>query len=72
MKQIIYIELYKLARSPRTYLSFAIGAVLMLIIHIGLYTEGEAIFAYLLERYLAIASYINLQQIYEQNTVLST
>lgn len=49
MKQLIYIELYKLARSPRTYLSFAIGAVLMLIIHIGLYTEGEAIFAYLLE-----------------------
>lgn len=49
MKGLIYIELYKLARSPRTYMSFAIGAGLMLIIHIGLYTEGESIFAFLLE-----------------------
>ncbi len=49
MKNLIYIELYKLFSSTRTYISFAIAAVLMLIINLGLYTDGQKIFDFLLE-----------------------
>jgi len=47
--QLIYIELYKLFSSLRTYLTFAITIVLMLIINLGLYSDGEELFEYLLQ-----------------------
>ena len=49
MKQLLYIELYKLFSSRRTYLTFAITIVLMLIINLGLYTDGEELFGFLLQ-----------------------
>ena len=49
MIQLIYIELYKLFSSLRTYLTFAITIVLMLIINLGLYSDGEELFEYLLQ-----------------------
>jgi len=49
MRALIHTELYKVFSSLRTYLSFAIAVVLMLIIDFGLYMEGETILAYLLQ-----------------------
>lgn len=49
MTNLIYIELYKLFSSSRTYITLAIGALLMLIINLGLFTDGQKIFDFLLE-----------------------
>lgn len=49
MINLIYIELFKLFSSARTYITLAIGAILMLIINLGLYTDGQKIFDFLLE-----------------------
>ena len=49
MIPLIYIELYKLFSSTRTYLTFGIAIVLMLIINLGLYSDGEELFDYLLQ-----------------------
>ncbi len=46
---LVYIELYKLFSSARTYISLTIGVVLMLIINLGLFTDGQEIFDFLLE-----------------------
>jgi ABC-2 type transport system permease protein len=48
MIRIISIELFKLFRSKRTYIVFGIAIVLMLIINIGLYSDGEEFFDFLL------------------------
>jgi len=49
MKDLIYIELYKLFVSTRTYVTFGIAVALMLIINLGMYMEGQEIFDFLLE-----------------------
>ena len=49
MKNLIYIELYKLFGSLRTYVVLGLSVVLMLIIHLGFYQEGERIFDFLLD-----------------------
>ena len=49
MKNLIYIELYKLFGSSRTYVTFGIAIALMLIINLGMYMEGQKIFDFLLE-----------------------
>ena len=49
MRDLIYIELYKLFRSTRTYVTFGIALALMLIINLGMFMEGEKIFEFLLE-----------------------
>lgn len=49
MMRLIQIELYKLFCSPRTYLTFALGFCLMLVINLGLYSDGEELFEYLLQ-----------------------
>lgn len=49
MKNLIYIELYKLFGSTRTYVTFGIAIALMLIINLGMYMEGQEIFDFLLE-----------------------
>lgn len=46
---MIYIELYKLFGSTRTYVTFGIAIALMLIINLGMYMEGQKIFDFLLE-----------------------
>lgn len=48
MRRIIGIELFKLFKSKRTYIVFGIAIVLMLIINIGLYSDGEELFDFLL------------------------
>jgi ABC-2 type transport system permease protein len=49
LKNLIYIELYKLFGSGRTYVTFGIAIALMLIINLGMYMEGQKIFDFLLE-----------------------
>lgn len=49
MRNLIQIELYKLFGSARTYVTFGIGIVLMLIINLGMYMEGDRIFEFLLD-----------------------
>lgn len=49
MRNLIYIELYKLFSSYRTYVTFFIAIALMLIINLGMFMEGEKIFEFLLE-----------------------
>lgn len=49
MMRLLKIELFKLFRSNRTYLTFAITIVMMLIINLGLYSDGEELFAFLLQ-----------------------
>jgi len=48
VRKIIGIELFKLFRSKRTYIVFGIAIILMLIINIGLYSDGEEFFDFLL------------------------
>src|SRR5210317_1681819 len=48
MRRVIGTELFKLFRSKRTYIVFGIAIVLMLIINIGLYSDGEEFFDFLL------------------------
>ncbi|GAB1307919.1 hypothetical protein KH5_06020 [Urechidicola sp. KH5] len=52
------IELFKLFKSGRTYLTFGIAIVLMLVIDLGLYSDGEELFNYLLQ---AINNYFYLE-----------
>ncbi len=49
MKALIRIELYKLFKSYRTYLVFGIAILLMLIIDLGLYKDGDELFGFLLQ-----------------------
>ena len=49
LRNLIYIELYKLFGSTRTYVTFFIAMALMLIINLGMLMEGEKIFDFLLE-----------------------
>lgn len=49
MIRLVQIELIKLFRSTRTYLTFGITLVLMLIIDLGLYSDGDELFNYLLQ-----------------------
>jgi ABC-2 type transport system permease protein len=49
MRALIQTELLKVFSSLRTYLSFGIAVVLMIIIDFGLYMEGETILGYLLQ-----------------------
>ena len=39
--RIVYIELYKIFRNPRTYIAFAVVAVVVGLIQLGFYTDGE-------------------------------
>lgn len=48
MIRLVEIEVYKLFKTKRTYIVFGIAMVLMLIINIGLYTDGEDFFDFLL------------------------
>lgn len=58
MIRLVQIELFKLFRSVRTYLTFGITLVLMLIIDLGLYSDGQELFNYLLQ---AINDYFYLE-----------
>ena len=58
MNNLIYIELYKLFVSTRTYVTFGIAVALMLIINLGMYMEGEKIFDFLLE---AVSEYFYVE-----------
>lgn len=49
MISLIQIELYKLFSSTRTYITFAIATLLMLVINLGLYSDGEELFDFLLQ-----------------------
>jgi len=49
MRALIQTELFKVFSSLRTYLSFGIAIVLMVIIDFGLYMEGETILGFLLQ-----------------------
>lgn len=49
MTALIYNEIYKLFSSFRTYATFTIAIILMVMINLGLYTEGETILSYILE-----------------------
>jgi len=46
---LIQIELYKLFSSNRTYITFAIAILLMMVINLGLYSDGEALFDFFLQ-----------------------
>lgn len=46
---LIQIELYKLFCSYRTYISFGVALLIMLIIDLGLYSDGEELFSYFLQ-----------------------
>ncbi len=49
MIDLIHIELYKLFRSYRTYITFAIAILLMLVINLGLYSDGDRLFDFFME-----------------------
>lgn len=49
MINLIQIELYKLFSSNRTYITFAIAILLMMVINLGLYSDGEALFDFFLQ-----------------------
>ena len=49
MIRLVHIELIKLFSSKRTYITMAIAALLLLIINIGLYSDGEDLLAFALE-----------------------
>jgi len=46
---LIQIELFKLFSAYRTYITFAIALLLMLVINLGLYSDGEELFGFLLQ-----------------------
>ncbi len=49
MIRLIQIELYKLFSSIRIYLTFGIAVLIMLIIDLGLYSDGEELFGFLMQ-----------------------
>lgn len=49
MIKLIYIELYKLTRQPRTWITFAVLAIIMFLVNFGIYTEGRNMFELLLK-----------------------
>lgn len=49
MKNLVYIEIYKLFKSSRTNMTFAIAIMLMLIINLGLYQDGEDLLRFFLQ-----------------------
>ena len=49
MINLIKIETYKLFSSPRTYITFTIAILLMLVINLGLYSDGEELFGFFLQ-----------------------
>lgn len=49
MIDLIYIELYKLIRQPRTWITFGVLTVIMTLVNFGIYTEGENMFELLLK-----------------------
>ncbi|MGC4058333.1 MAG: ABC transporter permease subunit [Chitinophagaceae bacterium] len=46
MMQLIRIELYKIFRRPRTYISFAIIAAIALLIELAMYADGETFISF--------------------------
>lgn len=48
MKALLYNELYKLFKKPRTYISPAVIAVIIVLINMGMYLEGTSILDFLL------------------------
>jgi len=58
MINLVRIELFKLFTSGRTYLTFGIAVVLMLVIDLGLYSDGEELFDYVLK---AVNDYFYLE-----------
>lgn len=51
MKNILKAELYKLFRQPRSWISFLVFALIMVLIHFGLYLEGSTMFDLLLSSF---------------------
>jgi ABC-2 type transport system permease protein len=51
MRNLIKIELYKLFRQKRSWISFWVFALIMVLIHFGLYLEGETMFDLLLQSF---------------------
>ena len=49
MIRLVHIELVKLFSSGRTYITFAIAILLMLVINLGLYSDGEELFGFFLQ-----------------------
>jgi ABC-2 type transport system permease protein len=49
MKNLLFVELYKIIKRPRTYIGFAVIAVIVTILNLGMYYEGDTIVALALE-----------------------
>jgi ABC-2 type transport system permease protein len=49
MKNLLYVELYKITQRPRTYIGFGVIAVIVAIFNLGMYYEGNTIIALALE-----------------------
>jgi ABC-2 type transport system permease protein len=49
MKQLLAIELYKLARQPRTWLTFALMSILLFLINLGMAIDGRKMFDMILQ-----------------------
>jgi ABC-2 type transport system permease protein len=49
MRALLYNELYKLFKKPRTYISPVVIAVIIMLINLGMYLEGEQILEFLLK-----------------------
>jgi len=51
MMNLLNIELFKLLKQKKTWISFWVFALIMMIIHIGLYVDGENLLNLLLQNY---------------------
>jgi ABC-2 type transport system permease protein len=49
MKNLLFVELYKIIKRPRTYIGFAVIAVIVAIFNLGMYYEGDTIVTMALE-----------------------
>jgi ABC-2 type transport system permease protein len=49
MKDLIIVELYKIIKRPRSFIGFAVIAVIVAIFNLGMYYEGDTIIALALE-----------------------
>ncbi len=49
MKELLYIELYRLVRQPRIWITFGVFAIIILLINFGLYLQGPEMLDILLQ-----------------------
>ncbi|MCK5774976.1 MAG: hypothetical protein KAH25_02310, partial [Bacteroidales bacterium] len=51
MMNLLKMELFKLRKQKKTWISFWVFALIMAIIHLGLYVDGESLLDLLLQNY---------------------